>query len=200
MSRSFPLLLTIAAMFILSTSSQSFSQQRVSEDGSALMKAGPTENISNGHQQKAHSQKGKTVEKHKPAAHGLTAKAAVPKGHRVVIQVSQNDPGLMTLALNNAQNLSEYYQQKGETVQLEFVAYGPGLRMLRADTSPVSDRVKSFVEKNKNVTFSACGNTLANQEKQENTQIMLLPEARIVPAGIARITELEEQGWTYVRP
>jgi uncharacterized protein len=74
------------------------------------------------------------------------------------------------------------------------------LRMLRADTSPVSDRIKSFAEKNKTVTFSACGNTLANQSKQENTQIMLLPEAKIVPAGIARITELEEKGWTYVRP
>jgi intracellular sulfur oxidation DsrE/DsrF family protein len=52
----------------------------------------------------------------------------------------------------------------------------------------------------KNVTFSGCGNTLANQSKMENKSITLLPDARIVPAGIARIVELEEQGWTYVRP
>jgi intracellular sulfur oxidation DsrE/DsrF family protein len=145
---------------------------------------------------------GSRIHKDRSEARGLDAKAAGPKKiHRVVIQISQNDPALMTVALNNAQNLTDYYQQKGEKAsQVEFVAYGPGLRMLRADTSPVSDRIKSFAEKNKQVIFSACGNTLNTQSKQENTQIMLISEARIVPAGIARITELEEQGWTYVRP
>jgi intracellular sulfur oxidation DsrE/DsrF family protein len=199
MSRSLPIFLIIAAVFVLSTSSKSFSQQHVNENGPALVSAGPTE--SNDQQQKPHYQRGKSIQKHRVADRELTAKAAAPnKMHRVVIQISQNDPMLMTIALNNAQNLTDYYQQKGESVQVEVVAYGPGLRMLRADTSPVSDRIKSFVEKNKYVTFSACGNTLNAQSKQENTQIMLLPEARIVPAGIARITELEEQGWTYVRP
>jgi len=52
----------------------------------------------------------------------------------------------------------------------------------------------------KNVTFTGCGNTLAAQSKQENKSISLVPEARVVPAGIARIVELEEEGWTYVRP
>lgn len=137
---------------------------------------------------------------HPAAAHAFAAKPAAHKEHRVVIQVTQNDPALMSIALNNAENLSHYYNQKGERVQIEFVAYGPGLHMLRSDTSPVRDRIKSFAEKNKTVTFSGCGNTLSAQSKQENKQITLLPEARIVPAGIARITELEEQGWTYVRP
>jgi len=178
MIRSYSMLLTVAVLFVLSTASESFSRE----------------------QETVHFHKGTSIQKHKAAARDLTAKAAPLKAHRVVIQVSQNDPTAMTLALNNAQNLTEYFEQKGESVQVEVVAYGPGLRMLRADTSPVSDRVKSFAEKNKNVTFSACGNTLNAQSKQENTQIMLLPEARIVPAGIARITELEEQGWTYVRP
>jgi intracellular sulfur oxidation DsrE/DsrF family protein len=50
------------------------------------------------------------------------------------------------------------------------------------------------------VTFSGCGNTLANLSKRENKSISLLPQARLVPTGVARITELEEQGWTYLRP
>ena len=120
--------------------------------------------------------------------------------HRVVIQVTQNDPALMNIALNNAENLNNYYQQKGEHLQVEFVAYGPGLHMLRSDTSPVRDRIKSFAEKNKQVTFSGCGNTLNAQSKQESKELTLLPEAHIVPTGIARITELQEQGWAYVRP
>jgi uncharacterized protein len=200
MSRSLSILMTVAVLFMLSTSSESFSQQQVNENDSALMRVAVRKTFSNDHQQKVHSYKGKSIQKHEARARDLTAEATPARVHHVVIQVSQNDPTVMTIALNNAQNLTDYFQQKGESVQVEFVAYGPGLRMLRADTSPVSDRVKSFAEKNKNVTFSACGNTLNIQSKQENTEIMLLPEARIVPAGIARITELEEQGWTYVRP
>jgi intracellular sulfur oxidation DsrE/DsrF family protein len=169
MSRSLSIL-TITALFVLSTSGECFSQQQQL----AVPRPAP--------------------------ARAIAAKPAAPNVHHVVIQVTQNDPALMSIALNNAENLSSYYQQKGERVQIEFVAYGPGLHMLRSDTSPVRDRIKSFAEKSQGVTFSGCGNTLNAQSKQENKQVTLLPEARIVPTGIARITELQEQGWTYVRP
>jgi intracellular sulfur oxidation DsrE/DsrF family protein len=56
------------------------------------------------------------------------------------------------------------------------------------------------MSKQKGVTFSGCSNTLANQSKAENKSLSLLPEARLVPTGVVRITELEEQGWTYLRP
>ncbi len=36
------------------------------------------------------------------------------KPHRVAIQVDQNDPAVMNLALNNATNVIEYYRAKGE--------------------------------------------------------------------------------------
>jgi uncharacterized protein len=120
--------------------------------------------------------------------------------HRVVIQVSQNDPAVMNLALNNAENLVTFYKDKGEKIDVEFVAYGAGLSMVRSDTSPVKERLTAMSSQMKNVTFTGCGNTLANQSKQENKSITLVPEARLVPAGIARIVELEEEGWTYVRP
>jgi intracellular sulfur oxidation DsrE/DsrF family protein len=129
------------------------------------------------------------------AAHSTSTKT-----HRVVIQVTQNDPAVMNTALNNAENLANYYKDKGEKIEIEFVAYGPGLSMLRSDTSPVKERLTAMAANMKNVTFNGCGNTLAKQSKQEEKEISLVPEARIVPTGIARIVELEEQGWTYVRP
>lgn len=122
------------------------------------------------------------------------------KTHHVVIQVTQNDPAVMNMALNNAENLVKFYQDKGEKIEIEFVAYGAGLNMMRSDTSPVKERLASIASKMKNITFSGCGNTLANQSKQESKEITLVPEAHIVPTGIARIVELEEEGWTYVRP
>ncbi len=62
------------------------------------------------------------------AAPGL---AADVKTHRVAIQVNQNDPQVMNLALNNATNIIEYYRGKNEEVEVDIVTYGPGLHMLR---------------------------------------------------------------------
>ena len=57
--------------------------------------------------------------------------------HRLAIQVAENNPQVMNLALNNARNVVEYYKAKGEKVAIEVVTFGPGLHMLRNDTSPV---------------------------------------------------------------
>lgn len=122
------------------------------------------------------------------------------KVHHLAIQIDSNDPALMNLVLNNAANATEYYSAKGEEVEIEIVAYGPGLHMLRNDTSPVKERVHSFGKSMPNVTFSACDNTIGAMRKKEGKDIPLLPEANVVPAGVVRLMELQEQGWTYVRP
>jgi intracellular sulfur oxidation DsrE/DsrF family protein len=123
-----------------------------------------------------------------------------PKTHRVAIQVDDNDVQKMNLALNNATNIAQFYSLKGEEVEIEIVTYGPGLHMLRADTSPVKDRIKSFGQSMPNVVFAACENTMAGMKKAEGHDIPLLPEARTVPAGVVRLMELQEQGWSYIRP
>nr|WP_294525282.1 DsrE family protein [uncultured Rhodopila sp.] len=135
-----------------------------------------------------------------PASPPVPAHSAWKSTHRVVIQVTQNDPAVMNMALNNAENLVKFYKDKGEPLQVELVAYGAGLAMVRDDNSPVKDRLAAIAGSAKNVTFTGCGNTLTAQSKQENKEIRLVPEAHIVTAGIARIVELQEQGWTYVRP
>src|SRR5712691_11888965 len=128
--------------------------------------------------------------------------AADVKTHRVAIQVNQNDPQVMNLALNNATNVIEYYRGRNEDVEVDIVTYGPGLHMLRADTSPVQDRIKrlkdmAFPGK---IQFSACNNTKQGMEKTEGQAISILPDATIVPSGVVRLMELQEQGWSYVRP
>ena len=132
-----------------------------------------------------------------PAAH-----AADKKDHRVVFQVDQNDPALMNLVLNNVSNLMEYYHDKGEQVQIEVVAYGPGLNMLREDKSPVKERIARLKGNSfpSSVAFSACGNTKKGMEKAEGHDVPIIPQATVVPAGVVRLTELQEQGWAYIRP
>ncbi len=131
-----------------------------------------------------------------------TGFAADTKPHRVAIQVDQNDPQVMNLALNNATNVIEYYRGKNEDVDVDIVTYGPGLHMLREDTSPVKDRLKrlkdlAFPGK---IQFSACNNTKQGMEKAEGHAISVLSDATLVPSGVVRLMELQEQGWSYVRP
>src|SRR6476620_7125149 len=128
------------------------------------------------------------------AAHAL---AADSKTHRVAIQVDQNDPQVMNLALNNATNVIEYYRGKNEDVEVDIVTYGPGLHMLRSDTSPVQDRIKRLKELAfpGRIQFSACNNTKQNMEKPEDKTVPIISDATLVPSGVVRLMELQEQGW-----
>ena len=137
----------------------------------------------------------------------LAAAIAAPRAaqadgaaHYLAIHVDENDPQKMNIALNNARNVASYYREKGETVEIEIVAYGPGLHMYRADTSPVKDRIAAMSLENPQLKFSACGNTMAGMSKKEGKEIALISEAREVPSGVVRLMELQEKGWTYVRP
>ena len=124
------------------------------------------------------------------------------KPQRVAIQVNQNDPAVMNLALNNASNIIEYYRSKKEDVDIDIVTYGPGLHMFRADTSPVQDRLKRLKELAfpGKVQYSACGNTKQNMEKAEGKEVPILSEVNLVPSGVVRLMELQEKGWSYLRP
>ncbi len=133
-----------------------------------------------------------------PASNPKTPAAA--KTHKLAIQVDENKPEVMTLALNNAQNVLEYYKAKGEPVQIKIVAYGPGLHMLRDDTSPVKSRIAALALAEPNLTFIACENTRTNQSKQEGKAITLMAEAKSVPSGVVRLMELQSEGYAYIRP
>ena len=137
---------------------------------------------------------------------GVSASAlAVEKAkeHRIVVQVDQDDPAVMNLVLNNVQNMLDYYNSKGEAAKVEVVAFGPGLTMLRDDKSPVKDRLMRLAKDGSfpaSLQFSACHNTMMGMEKREGHPIPIVSPAKIVPSGVVRINELQEEGWTYLRP
>ena len=126
----------------------------------------------------------------------IAAKAA----HRLVLQVNSNEPAVMNLALNNAANVAQYYQDLGEKVTIEIITFGPGLHMLRNDTSPVKARIASMALSTPSISYKACGNTKENMSKAEDKEVPLIAEASLVKSGVVRVMELQEQGWTYVKP
>jgi uncharacterized protein len=74
--------------------------------------------------------------------------------------------------------------------------------MLRDDTSPVKDRIKQLKDLSfpSNIAFSACNVAKQGMEKREGHPITIIPQASLVPSGVVRLMELQEQGWSYVRP
>lgn len=131
---------------------------------------------------------------------GPTAVQAQDAMHKVAVHVDENDPKRMNMALNNVQNIKKFYDAKGETVTIELVAYGPGLHMFREDTSPVKDRLATMSLAIEGLTFSACGNTHKIMSSKAGKEVKLVSEAAMVPSGVVRLIELQENGYAYVRP
>ena len=123
------------------------------------------------------------------------AAADMDAKHKIVIQVSSGDAATQTLALNNVVNLQKELGM--DNVAIELVAYGPGLSILTAN-SEQSERVKSLALQD--ITFSACGNTMKKMAKATGKEPVLTAGVGIVPGGVIRIMELQEAGYSYLRP
>ncbi len=129
----------------------------------------------------------------------LTPASALEK-HRLALQISDNDAAKMNAVLNVAANVSKYYSDKGEEIEIQMVAFNAGLNMLRQDKSPVLTRLKSFKQGMPNVAFKACENTLEAMTRKEGKEPPLVENAERVKAGVVTLIELGEKGWTIVRP
>jgi intracellular sulfur oxidation DsrE/DsrF family protein len=134
-----------------------------------------------------------------PAAlFALAALVAVPAvaqdraANHVVMQVSDADPAKWTLALNNARNLQADLGAKN--VEIEIVAYGPGIGMLKTG-SPVASRLDEAIVSG--VKVAACENTMRGQQLAKSD---MLPNLEYVPAGVTEIMKKQQQGWSYIRP
>lgn len=129
------------------------------------------------------------------AAEKLSAPIPPKRTHNMVIQLSEDNEKVANLALNNAVNVQK--ELGIDEINIEVVAYGPGLKML-IKGSPVAQRIKDLSVQN--ISFAACGNTAKKMEKDTGTKVELTEGAHMVPAGVVRILELEKNGYGYIRP
>jgi intracellular sulfur oxidation DsrE/DsrF family protein len=117
--------------------------------------------------------------------------AAAPK-NRVVMQVSDADPGKWNLALNNARNLQA--DLGAGNVEIEIVAYGPGIGMLKSE-SVVGNRIGEAL--GSGVKILACENTMRGAKLSKDD---MLGGIGYVGAGVVEIMQRQQQGWAYLRP
>lgn len=115
-----------------------------------------------------------------------------PAKNRVVFQVSDADPSKWNLALNNARNVQS--ELPDDPPDLEIVVYGPGIGMLKSDSS-VAARIAETVKGG--IKIVACENTMKGMKL---TYADMLPTIGYVPAGVVEIMRKQQQGYAYIRP
>ncbi|HEY2559412.1 MAG TPA: DsrE family protein [Caldimonas sp.] len=119
------------------------------------------------------------------------AQASAAPRNRALFQVTDDDPALWNMILNNMRNLREGVGSEG--AEIELVGYGPGVHMLKAD-SPVKERIADALKSG--VKVNACQNTM---KAMELTPADMLPEIGYVPSGVVEVMRKQQQGWAYIR-
>lgn len=115
---------------------------------------------------------------------------------QIVLQISDGDEAVQARVLNVAGNLLKHYGGP-DLVDLEVVAFGPGIALLLAGNAQ-SERISSLVANG--VRFVACMNTVDTMERTSGKRPELNPHALPVQAGVAHLVDRTKQGFVVVRP
>ncbi len=116
------------------------------------------------------------------------------KKEQVVIQVSDGDPKVWNLALNVVGNVKASYAKRGVQPEIEVVAFGPGIQMLK-DDAVVASRMRDAMKEG--TTMVACENSM---DRFKLTRAVMLDKVTYVDAGVVHIIERQHQGWSVIRP
>jgi uncharacterized protein len=115
--------------------------------------------------------------------------------HRIVLQLSDNDPKKQSLVISVAYNLLKLYDP--DKVAIEVVTFGPGIDLLFPDNAN-RQRIESLVAQG--VKFDICLNTVDTIERDTGKRPQYIPAAIPVQVGVGQILSLTENGYTLVRP
>jgi len=126
------------------------------------------------------------------AAPALAQQKKSAAKHRVIFQVSDNDPARWQLALSNARNVQTDLGK--ENVQIEIVAYGPGIEMMKAE-SKVAGGLAGALDTS--VGLIACENTMQNNKVSRDE---MYAGIGFVQAGVTHLMKRQKEGWAYIRP
>lgn len=130
-----------------------------------------------------------------PAAAQFAARGS---RHKVAILIDTDDDKVMGHAISYTMNLSRAYGADRQSVAIEVIANGSGIKLLRFDTSPLQEPLALVRRAVPNVVLSMCDSSRQIAEAKEGKSIELVSGARLVPFGIRRLVELQEAGWSYI--
>jgi len=114
----------------------------------------------------------------------------------IVLQLGDGDATTQARVINVANNLIKHYGGP-DFVNLEIVAYGPGISLLYPD-NPNAERVSSLLVSD--VRFVGCMNTVETITRKTGKKPDLIPATIPVKTGVAYLVERAGQGYVVIRP
>src|ERR1700754_2960990 len=105
--------------------------------------------------------------------------------HKIVLQLSDNDPYKQALVISVANNLLKFYDP--DKVAIEVVAFGSGIDLLRPDNDN-RKRIESLVAQG--VRFDICLNTVDTIERESGKRPEFIAAATPVQVGVGQILSL----------
>jgi len=101
-------------------------------------------------------------------------------------------------ALRNIQN---HINAVGvENMEIKVVLHGNGVSLLKDAKTNMKLQGDVTSLKTQNVSFSVCNNTLTGRKINYETDLFEVFKDNIVPSGVAELSYLQQQGYTYIKP
>lgn len=116
----------------------------------------------------------------------------------IIVHVSNSNPVRLRTALDETENLLKSYKRANRHVNVEIIANGGGLDLLRSGVSPYAKRIALMKAKYPNLDLMACQQTIEKLKKQ-GINVKLLPHTGSAPTAVGEIDKRLNQGWDYVR-
>lgn len=118
------------------------------------------------------------------------------ESQHVILHIGESDEARFTSVLAKAAQILNEYQDSG--IQVEVIANGDGLNLLRTASSRHVDDIKRMIATYENVRFIACSKGLQRLRANGLDPIVISGVDAHEPAADHLIQRLTE-GWTYIR-
>ncbi len=118
---------------------------------------------------------------------------------KVLIHVNDGDAARLGRALDEIEQLVQYYRASNQNSRVEVIINGEGLALVRSDVSPHAARVERMQQEYDNLAFVACQNTIDRLKREKGITAQLLPGVVVIDSGVAQLMRRQHQGWAYIQ-
>lgn len=116
--------------------------------------------------------------------------------YRVVLHIDEADPRKFEQLLTQSERLLTEYRDQG--VQVEILANSTGLELLRADTSPYSQRIADILSHHPNFRLVACDNAVRRLQSTGVTPVFF-EGTRTDESAVEHAVRRLREGWSYIK-
>ncbi|MCU7852871.1 MAG: DsrE family protein [Candidatus Thiodiazotropha sp. (ex Monitilora ramsayi)] len=129
---------------------------------------------------------------------------------KVVYHINYDDPKTQKSALRNIQN--HINAVGAENLELKVVLHGDGLSLLiypdslaklaKFKQANAGEEMAAKIDglKSQGVNFQVCGNTVRGRKVELESDLYDVEAGDVVPSGVAELSHLQAQGYTYIKP